>query len=100
MEMVKQELTTGTDGVKILVKAEHAQIKEAFKLVSGLHDAGYIAEISSGDKEPREGDWLIKVRGEGPHFIINRTADQKASEASTKNEVLKLLAGNVEKFRK
>ena len=92
MEMVKQEPAAGPDSIKVLVKAEHAQMKEAFKLISGLHDAGYIAEIHTGDKEPGDGNWLIEVRGEEPYYIVKETASQEISEVSTKNEVLKIIS--------
>lgn len=94
MDLVKQDSVTGSDSKKILVKAEHALMKEAFKLVSSLHDRDYIAEIHSGDKETEDGDWLIEVRGEEPYFIVKETASQEILEASTKNEVLKILVGN------
>ena len=95
MDLVKQEITTGLYGIKILVKAENVEMKEAFKLASGLHDAGYIAEIYTGDKEPGDENWLIEVQGEEPHFIVKETASQEVSEASTKNEVLKILASGL-----
>jgi len=92
MEMVKQEPAAGPDSIKVLVKAEHAQMKEAFNLISGLHDAGYIAEIHTGDKEPGDGNWLIEVRGEEPYYIVKETAGQEISEVSTKNEVLEIIS--------
>jgi len=95
MDLVKQDGITGSENRNFLVKAEHAQMKEAFKLVSNLHDAGYTAEIHTGDKEPEEGNWVIEVRGEGPHFIVKETTGQKISEASTRNEVLKILASGL-----
>ncbi len=92
MEIVKQEPATGPDSTKILVTAENSQMKEAFRLVSGLHDAGYIAEIHFGDKKPGDANWMIEIRGEGPHFVVKETASREVSEVSTKNEVLRLLA--------
>ena len=95
MEMVKQEPASGPDSIKVLVKAEHSRVKEAFKLVSDLHDAGYIAGVQSGDREPGDGDWLIEVRGEEPYFVVKGIAGREVSEVSTKNEVLKILAKGV-----
>ncbi len=92
MEIVKQESAAGQDSKKILVMAENGQMKEAFKMVSELHDAGYIAEIYSGGKEPEGGNWLIEVLGEEPHFVVKETTSQEISEASTKNEVLKIIS--------
>jgi histidyl-tRNA synthetase len=92
MDIIKQEGISGSDSKKILVKAEHAQIKEAFKLVSSLHDEGYVAEIHTGDKEPEGGDWLIEVPGEEPHFVVKQITSQEKFEVSSKNEVLKILA--------
>ena len=94
MEMVKQEPAAGPENMKVLVKAEHAQMKEAFKLISGLHEEGYIAEICSGDNDPGNGNWLIEVRGEEPRFVVTETARREMSEVSTKKEVLKILASD------
>ena len=95
MEIMKVEPATGPDSMKVLVKAEPAQMKDAFKLVSSLHDAGYIAEIHTSDKEPEEGNWIIEVRREEPFFVVRETASQVISEVPTKNEILKILASNV-----
>jgi histidyl-tRNA synthetase len=92
MDLVKKESVTDLDISKIVVKAVTTQMKEALKLVSSLHDAGYIAEICSGDMEPGDGSWLIEVHGEEPHFIVKETAGQEISEASTKNEVLNIIS--------
>ncbi|UCC17774.1 MAG: ATP phosphoribosyltransferase regulatory subunit, partial [Dehalococcoidales bacterium] len=95
MEIVKQEPAAGPDNNKVLVKAGNTQMKEAFKLVSDLHAEGYIAEIHTGYKGAEEGNWIIEVRGEEPHFVVKETVTQKISDASTKNEVLKILASGV-----
>lgn len=95
MELVQQETSIDIDSIKVMVKAGYAQMKEAFKLASGLHDEGYIAEIYSGSKEPGDENWLIEVRGEEPHFVVTETASREISEASTKKEVLKILASGV-----
>jgi histidyl-tRNA synthetase len=94
MEMVKQEPVESPENLKVIVKAEQAQMKEAFKLASGLRNEGYIAEIRTSEKEPQDGNWMIEVREEKPHFIIKDTVSQKLSEVSTKNEILKILVSD------
>ena len=92
MDIVKLESAAGLNSMEILVKAEHAQMKDAFKLVTSLHDAGYIAEIQTGDEEPENGNWIIEVLGEEPFFIIKEAVSGKVSEASSINEILKIMS--------
>ncbi len=92
MEMVKPESTEGTGGVKVLVKNADTNMKEAFKLAEGLHDAGYTAEVYLGGKEPEDAGWIVEVHGGAPHYILTQAGSREKSEAATRAEVIKKLA--------
>jgi histidyl-tRNA synthetase len=91
MNLVKPEARPKSPAQKILIKAESKDsLKEAFNLVSFLHEAGYAAEVHLG-REPTGVKWRLAVQGQTPRFILTDLTHRRRFEAQTRNEVLAML---------
>jgi histidyl-tRNA synthetase len=91
MNLAKPEARLKSPAQKILIKAESKDsLKEAFNLVSFLHEAGYAAEVHLG-REPTGVKWRLAVQGQTPRFILTDLTHRRRFEAQTRNEVLAML---------
>jgi len=94
MELIKPVALTQPLVQRILIKAklERADmVKEAFSLADCLHEAGYVAEVHLGGREPADLKWTLDVQDKAPIFILTNRANRKKFEAQTRDEVLALL---------
>ncbi len=95
MNLVKPEVIAAPAPARSLVRARSGDagaMKEAFKIADSLREAGYVAELDLGGQEPGSG-WVIEVRSQAPLFTVTDLAGDRRYEASTLNEVLKILEG-------
>jgi len=78
---------------KILIRAKSKgdSLKEAFNLVSFLHEAGYAAEVHLGGREPANLRWRLEIRGTAPRFTLTDLTKRRRFEAQTRDEVLAML---------
>jgi histidyl-tRNA synthetase len=77
---------------KILIKAKSkGALREAFDLVSFLHEAGYTAEVYLGGQEPANLSWRLEIRGTAPHFILADLSKRRRFQAQTRDKLLALL---------
>ncbi len=96
MNLVKPEVIAGSVPQRIMVRvrsADAATMKAAFHIASSLRGAGYVAELDLDGKEPAGLRWLIEVRSQAPLFTLWDKVESRWVEASTADEVLKLLEG-------
>ncbi|MFC1970685.1 histidine--tRNA ligase [Chloroflexota bacterium] len=96
MNLVKPELIAGPAPQRIMVRvtpADVSALKEAFHIARCLREAGYIAELDLEGKEPEGLRWTIRVQSKNPSFVLSDLVNKKKVEASTTDEVLKLLEG-------
>ncbi len=94
MELIKPGTLTQPPAQKILIRAKSERadvVKEAFSLADCLHEAGYIAEVQLGGREPGSLRWAVDVQDRAPTFILTNRANRKKFEAQTRDEVLALL---------
>ncbi len=91
MNLVKAGTMMPPAAVRVLVRVKsRAAVKEAFKVADGLRQAGYIAELDLDGKEAAS-KWILEVQGEAPVFTLVDLVKNKRFEASTVDEVLKIL---------
>jgi histidyl-tRNA synthetase len=90
MSLVKPRKLLKSVGQKILIKAKSKgdSLKEAFNLVSFLHEAGYTAEVYLGGHEPANLRWRLEIRGTAPRFILADLSKRRRFEAQTRGELL------------
>jgi len=91
MNLVKPEALAGPSVKRILVKAEPRVTKESFNILSDLHEAGYIAELSLFAQEPTNWRWTLDIRSQAPLFILTDQITRRRFEAQTAAEVLNIL---------
>jgi histidyl-tRNA synthetase len=93
MSRVKPETRPKSPAQKILIKAESkgGALKEAFNLVSFLHEAGYAAEVHLGGREPANLRWRLNVQDGAPRFTLTDLTHRRRFEAQTRDEVLAML---------
>ncbi len=93
MNLVKPESLPKSAEQKILIRAKSKgdSLKEAFNLVSFLHEAGYAAEVHLGGREPANLRWRLDVQGTAPRFILTDLSNRRRFEAQTRDEVLAML---------
>jgi hypothetical protein len=77
---------------RILVRAEGGEAsEEAFHAASRLREAGYVAELDLGGREPDDLRWLLDVRRKEPSFVLHDEVKSGKAELSTIEEVLKAI---------
>lgn len=92
MNLVKTVTRPKSTTQKILIRAESKNsLKEAFKLVTFLHEAGYAAEVYLGGKEPANLRWRVNVQVGAPRFTLTDLTHRRRFEAPTRGELLALL---------
>jgi len=94
MNLINPATIYGPAVQKILIKAESRSGKvlpDAFRLAGRLHEAGYIAEVHPGGREPDGVRWTVDVRDKAPLFVLTDLAGGKKSEAQTADDVLMLM---------
>ena len=98
MRLIRPETQTQSLAQKILVKPEPGRseaLPAGFGMISRLHEAGYAAEVYLGGPEPGGLGWVLDIRGEAPPFVLTDQTSQQRFELKTAEEVLALLASNV-----
>ncbi|HEX9976746.1 MAG TPA: HisS family protein [Dehalococcoidales bacterium] len=93
MSRVKPATRPKSPAPKILIKAgsKGDALKEAFNLVSFLHEAGYAAEVHLGGREPANLRWRLNVQGRAPRFTLTDLTHRRRFEAQTRDKLLALL---------
>jgi len=93
MSLVKPATQPKSPAQKILIKAgsKGDALKEAFNLVSFLHEAGYAAEVHLGGQEPANLRWRLNVKIAAPRFTLTDLTRRRRFRAKTRAEVLALL---------
>jgi histidyl-tRNA synthetase len=93
MNLAKPKKLPKSAEQKILIRAESKgdALKEAFNLVSFLHEAGYAAEVHLGGREPANLKWRLNVQGRAPRFALTDLPHRRRFEAQTRDELLALL---------
>lgn len=93
MKLIKVKDIEEAGGQKILINAgtDTVLLKEAFRLVGRLHEAGYQAELHLGGQETVNLRWTIDVQDK--NFRLTDRVKKEKFEVQTADEVLKLLGG-------
>ncbi|MFC1939075.1 ATP phosphoribosyltransferase regulatory subunit [Chloroflexota bacterium] len=94
MKLVRPETLASPVPQGVLIKADSSQpeaVRQGFNIANLLHDAGCVAEVHLGDKEPANLRWRLDVQGKAPLFVLTDQITQKRFEAQTADEVLALL---------
>jgi histidyl-tRNA synthetase len=93
MNLVKPATRPKPPAQKILIKAEPRgnALKEAFKLATFLHEAGYAAEVHLGGQEPANLRWRVNVQARVPRFTLTDLPHRRRSKAQTRDRLLALL---------
>ena len=94
MDLVKAEAPTKSPAQGILVRPKPAQpqtIKESLHIASCLREAGYVAQLDLGSREPANVGWMLDVQAKEPPFVLTDRAKRRKFNAKTVDEVLKLL---------
>ena len=91
MNLVKPEAAIGTPVQRILVRAESEAVKEGFRTIDSLHNAGYMAEFYLGAQEQSDFDWTLDVQSKTPLYILTDQVDNRRFEVQTVDKVLALL---------
>jgi histidyl-tRNA synthetase len=93
MNLVKPAIRPKPPAQKILIRAEPRgnALKEAFKLVTFLHEAGYVAEVHLGGREPANLRWRVDVQVGAPRFTLTDLTHRRRFEAQTRDELLNRL---------
>jgi len=66
-------------------------VEEGFNIASRLREAGYVAELYLGGREPANLEWALDVQSRAPLFVLTDIANHKRIEIQTITKVLKLL---------
>jgi len=96
MNLVPVETLAKPPARRILIEVESTAsevTKEAFSLANSLREAGYVAELNLGGREPTNLEWTLDVRSKPPLFVLTDPTKQRRLEAQTADEVLNLLRG-------
>jgi histidyl-tRNA synthetase len=94
MNLVKPEILAKPPAQRILIKAKSKGddvLKEAFSLAERLREAGYVAEVHLGGREPANLRWRLDVQSKEPLFVLTDRVNRRRFEAQTKDEVLAVL---------
>jgi histidyl-tRNA synthetase len=94
MELIKLATCEQPLASTVLIRVESqtdAVLKEAFSLVSYLHEAGYVAEIYLGGEEPAALRWRINIQEKAPAFVVTDVIKHKKFKAQNGDEVLSVL---------
>lgn len=91
MGIVKTEALAKPLAQRILIRAEPEAVKEGFQAASSLREAGYVAELDLGGREPADFRWTLNAQSQAPPFILTDLSGQKRVEVQTITEVLALL---------
>jgi len=91
MNLVKSKRLAGPQAQGILVRAESGKgaVKEAFDAAGLLREAGYVAELDLGAREPADLRWTLDVQSKDPQFILWDKLKSSRVEAQTIKEVLR-----------
>jgi histidyl-tRNA synthetase len=93
MKLVNAEVFVKTAPERFLMRVKSRDTtKEAFEVADSLRQAGYIAELDLDGSEAAS-RWLLEVQKEAPVLTLVDLVKNKRFEASTVDEVLKLLEG-------
>ncbi len=88
MKLVNPQAIGGMTAGRVQVRVKSADaVKEAFGAAAKLRESGYIAELDIDGKKSGA-DWIVEV---GEKFTVVNMNTKKKKEASTVNEVLKIL---------
>jgi len=93
MNLVKPETPAKTPAQRILIRAEPEAIKESFNIAAYLREAGYVAQLLLGGREPANLRWILDVRSKAPQFVVTDQVKRRKFEVQTATEVLPLLRG-------
>ncbi len=91
MNSVKPEILAGSPAQRILVTAEAEVLKEAFDTAGRLRAAGYVVEISLGDRAPAGLRWTLDIRNRAPCFVLRDKVKSAKVEARSVGEVIAFL---------
>jgi histidyl-tRNA synthetase len=89
MDYVTLETKTQAEAIKVTVRPLGGAAKEAFKAATEMRRAGYTVAFEPGEKGA---EWTIEAGTKAPVFTIKNNLSKKFYEASTINEVIKILA--------
>jgi len=95
MNLIPVETLAKPPARRILIGAESSVpevMKGAFSLASSLREAGYVAELNLGGREPTNLEWTLDIRSQPPQFVLTDPTKQRRLEAQTTDEVLALLS--------
>ena len=91
MDMVKPEVLAGPPAQRVLVKTEAETVKEGFTIASRIREAGHVAELQLGEREPANIRWTLDVRSKAPVFVLTDRVNNGKSDISTAEEVIRIL---------
>ncbi len=91
MDMVKPETFTGPSAQRVLVKAEPEMAKEGFNIASRLREAGHVAELQLGAREPANIRWTLDIQSKSPSFTLTDRVNDRKVDISTAEEVIRVL---------
>ena len=92
MNLVKPEILAEPSGQRLLIRAQPEAVKGGFDIANRLREAGYVAELDLGGREPANLRWTLDVQSKAPLFILTDQVNHKRFEAQTVDEVLALLS--------
>ena len=90
MNLVKPEALDGRPALRILVRAKDG-LKEAFGAANRLRQAGFVAEIDLGEREPVDVRWVLDIQTKPLKFSLQDKHTGKQIETTTLDKVLKIL---------
>ncbi len=94
MNLVSPKTLAKPVAQRILVRVEPGQpqaAKKGFDIAGVLHDAGCVAEVHPGGREPANLRWILDVQSGAPPFILTDGVKHRKIEAQTAEEILALL---------
>ena len=90
VKLVSPQAVGGTAAGRVQVRVKSAgDVKKAFEAAGDLREAGYIVEIELDGKK-NDAQWIVEV---GDKFTVVDITAKKKMEATSVNEVVKLLEG-------
>ena len=95
MSLITPQTLAGAPAQRILVRAEPAVIKEGFSVARVLREAGYVAQLDLGAREPAGLRWKLDVRDKAPTFVLIDLVKSTKFEAQTAGEILNILGKGV-----
>ncbi|MFH1382321.1 MAG: HisS family protein [Chloroflexota bacterium] len=90
MNLVPGKLTKSS-AQKILIRTESNKsqtVKECSQMARFLHDAGYVAELDLGSREPAGFRWTLDIQDKAPRFVLNDRVGRRRFAVRTGDEVL------------